>query len=161
MPIINIRKHPEYKQAAVDYVHEKWANAENKQAYQEYEALILASFSSKEPLPAWYLMIDDDQIIGCAGLIENDFTHRKDLSPWLCALFIEENFRGKSLGSQLIRQIQKDAVHAGFSKLYLSTHHTGYYEKYGFNCIGKRCPAEKARSNLYECLLSDLMSSEL
>jgi hypothetical protein len=36
----------------------------------------------------------------------------------------------------LIEEIKKDTAKAGFSKLYLSTAHIGYYEKYDFKYIG-------------------------
>lgn len=38
----------------------------------------------------WYLCLDENKIIGGIGVIDNDFHERKDLSPNLCALYVEE-----------------------------------------------------------------------
>lgn len=59
-----------------------------------------------------------------------------DLYPWVCALYIEEKYRGNSYGSILLSEVKKDALNAGFKRLYLCTDHIGYYEHYDFNYIG-------------------------
>jgi hypothetical protein len=37
----------------------------------------------------WYLCMDEDNIIGGMGVIENDFHDRKDLSPNVCAVYTD------------------------------------------------------------------------
>lgn len=133
MQIINLRERPEYAQRGIQYFQEKWATEENKIMYED---AVLRSLKTENPLPIWYLMEAEGQIIGCAGLITNDFISAADLWPWLCALYIEEDRRGKNLGKELIFQIRKDSLKAGFPSLYLCTHHIGFYEKYGFCYIG-------------------------
>ncbi len=102
-----------------------------------YENSILHSITTDSALPHWYLMEESDEIIGCAGLVTNDFISRMDLWPWICALYIDENHRGKSLGKVLLAHVKKDAAKSGFDRVYLSTSHIGYYEKYGFTYIGE------------------------
>lgn len=86
-------------------------------------------------LAQWYLLMDGQIIIGCAGLITNDFISRMDLFPWLCALYIHPDFRGKNLAKHLIEQAKKDTKEAGLQKLYLSTDHVSYYEKFDFTFL--------------------------
>ncbi|CRY26876.1 Acetyltransferase (GNAT) family [Yersinia enterocolitica] len=55
---------------------------------------------------------------------------------WLCALYIEENFRGHAYGELLIKHLAKEAKSIGFDELHLCTDHIGFYEKYGFTFTG-------------------------
>ena len=91
---------------------------------------------SQLPPEQWYLLTAGDTVCGCAGLIPNDFISRMDLFPWLCALFVEERFRGHAHGSLLIEKAKSDAAARGYRNLYLATDHVGYYERYGFSYIG-------------------------
>lgn len=48
-----------------------------------YEDCITHSITTDSPFTIWNLMEDSGGIIGCAGLISNDFISRMDLWPWL------------------------------------------------------------------------------
>ena len=84
MKVVSVRDFPEYTDAAIRYFQSHWASGEAGRAV--YDDCIRHSFSVS-PLPQWYLLFDSDEIIGCAGLIPNDFISRMDLWPWVCALF--------------------------------------------------------------------------
>ena len=148
MNVINVREHPEYKDRAVAYFQSKWANESSMMVYED---CILHSLTAENPLPVWYLLLDGEKIIGCVGLITNDFISRMDLWPWLCALYIEEDYRGNAYGSLLIAEIQKDTAKMGMKSVYLATDHVGYYEKYGFHHIGTGYHPWGDTSRIYEC----------
>lgn len=92
-------------------------------------------------------------MIGCAGLITNDFISRGDLYPWFNALFIDEKHRGNAYGSLLLEYTNQDAKKAGFEYLYLCTKRVGYYEKYGFKYIGQGYHPWGGASRIYEIKL--------
>lgn len=129
--IISVRDNPDYLETAADYLSSKW-----KIDRKIYHDSISDSIYTENTLPRWYLMKDSDNIIGAFGLIENDFMVRKDLMPWICAIYIEEHMRGKQLGLLLLEKGKEEARKLGFSKLYLCTDHIGFYEKYGWNYFG-------------------------
>lgn len=129
MKIISVRNRPEYAEQAISYFQEKWASDMTKMLYQD---AINRSIDALNPLPQWYILLNNDQIIGCAGLITNDFISRMELYPWLCALHIESDFRGQGLARQLIDHIALEAKLLGFSKLHLCTDLEGFYERVGF-----------------------------
>lgn len=133
MKVISVRKSPEYKDIAINYFQRVWASQNTMKVYED---CITHAITTSSPLPQWYLLLEGDEVIGCAGLITNDFISRMDLYPWICALFIEEAYRGNGYGALLLEQAKLDAGKEGFPQIYLCTDHIGYYEKYGFDYIG-------------------------
>ncbi|PEW09257.1 GNAT family N-acetyltransferase [Priestia megaterium] len=151
MQIINVREHVEYQDKAIQYIQNKWAN---ENTLKLYEDCITHSLKTNNSLQIWYLLENRGEIIGCAGLISNDFISRMDLWPWVCALYIEEDYRGMSLGEKFLLRIKEDTKDAGFDKLYLCTNHIGYYEKYDFLYIGDGYHPWGSISRIYEASLT-------
>lgn len=150
MNVINVKKQPEYRNRAIKYFQDKWASSESLKVYEDS---ISRSIKTASPLPIWYLLEEQGRIIGCCGVITNDFISCMDLYPWLCALYIEEDMRGRSLGKMLIDQAITDSRLAGFKSIYLCTDHTNYYEKYGFTFIGTGYHPWGESSKVYECII--------
>jgi GNAT superfamily N-acetyltransferase len=150
MNIISIRKHTSYAQEAIGYFQKHWASEESRMVYED---CIMNCLNSPSPLPQWYLFYEKERIIGCAGLITNDFISRMDLYPWLCALYIEEDSRGHSYGALLIEQIKKDAKDNGYESLYLCTDLVGYYEHYGFQYLAQGYHPWGHSSRIYQIKL--------
>lgn len=148
--IIAIRDHTEYLEKAIDYFAMKWGIDR-----RIYEDCMQNSIHTTSPLPRWFLLLDGEAIIGCYGLITNDFISRQDLYPWLCALYIEEEYRGNELGAMLLKHGQEQANKLGYQKLFLCTGHVGYYEKYGFVYIGDGFHPWGESSRIYEISTND------
>ena len=146
MKIISVREFPQYKDNAILYFQKCWKSV----LPVIYEDCISHSVLSKNKLPQWYLLEKEGELIGCAGLVTNDFISRMDLYPWICAIFIEEKHRGNAYSTLLIEKAKKDAKEAGFDSVYLSTDHIGYYEKYGFDYIGQGYHPWGEESRIYE-----------
>ncbi|WNS41106.1 GNAT family N-acetyltransferase [Paenibacillus sp. MMS20-IR301] len=122
---------PERRNEFAEYVKEKWPKVTKVVLPKIDESL-----SAEAGLPFTFLLLKNGKIIGFYQLIEQEYISRKDLSPWISPLFIDENERGRGLGSVLLEHARKMAGQLGYAKVYLTTDHILYYEKYGFREIG-------------------------
>ena len=84
-------------------------------------------------------MLENNEIIAGVGVIENDFHERRDLTPNVCALYVEEKYRCRGIAGKLLELVRDDMENKGLSPLYLITEHTSFYERYGweFLCMVK------------------------
>ena len=147
MKIVNVKDYPGGIDSAVAYIHDKWGNEDN---YDFYRDAIVHSSEPGRKLPMFFLLLDGDEVLGCYGLVTNDFISRHDLYPWFACLFIEEGARGKELGRLLMEHAVEEAGKAGFPYLYLTTDHDGYYERYGWQRIEDGFEPSGKRTRIYE-----------
>lgn len=126
---IALRDKPELKDAAAEWFHIKWGVP--KEAYLE----CMESYLNNKTEYGWYLCLDEDKIAGGLGVIENDFHNRKDLSPNICAVYTEEEYRGQGVAGLLLNMAVDDLRSKGITPVYLVTDHTGFYERYGWEFL--------------------------
>ena len=119
---------------AAKWFHERW-----NIPLSEYQDSINLCVSGCNTVPQWYVALCGDVIVGGAGVIENDSHDRKDLSPNVCALYVDKPFRCRGMAGDLLQHVCRDMVRRGVNKLYLVTDHTGFYERYGwrFLCMAR------------------------
>lgn len=128
---VTLREIKEWKMKAAEWFHSKWRVP--VEAYLE----CMDAYLNQETELGWYLCIDEDEIIAGMGVIENDFHNRKDLTPNVCAVYTEENYRNQGIAGNLLNMVVEDMRAKGISPVYLITDHTGFYERYGweFYCM--------------------------
>lgn len=126
---ITLRERPDLKDCAADWFHGKWGVP--RKAYLE----CMEAYLGNETEYGWYLSLDGDKIIGGLGVIENDFHDRKDLTPNVCAVYTEKEYRCKGIAGELLHLVVEDLKLKGITPVYLITDHIGFYEKYGWEFL--------------------------
>lgn len=126
---INLSEMPSMKDEAAEWFHSKWGVP--KEAYLE----CMEAFLSGETEYGWYLCLDGNKIIAGLGVIENDFHNRPDLTPNVCAVYTEEEYRCQGIAGKLLYNVVEDCRQKGISPLYLITDHTNFYERYGWEFL--------------------------
>jgi len=128
--IWKLREHPDMADAAAAWFHEKWGIP-----LEAYRESIRECLRGENPVPQWYLALEQDNIIAGMGVIENDFHNRKDLAPNVCAVYTEPDKRCNGIAGALLNYVSCDMKEKGIGTLYLLTDHTSFYERYGWEFL--------------------------
>lgn len=126
---ITLVEKPMIKDLAAEWFHSKWGIP--KEAYME----CMSAYLNKETEYGWYLCLDGEKIVAGLGVIENDFHNRKDLTPNVCAVYTEEEYRCKGIAGNLLNMAVADMKNKGIMPIYLVTSHTTFYERYGWEFL--------------------------
>ena len=129
--IISLHPHPEWRIPAARWFQEKWGIP-----LEEYLTSIDECIEGRAAVPQWYIMTVHD---------------RKDLTPNVCALYVEPELRRRGIAGQLLAHICKDMAAKGIGTLYLITDHTSFYERYGWEylCMVQGDDGEQMRMYIY------------
>lgn len=143
--IVRLSEQPEIKEQAAQWFHEKW-----NIPLEAYLESMEESLAGQGAVPRWYVAVEGNRIIGGMGVIENDFHDRKDLTPNVCAVYTEEDRRGRGVAGALLNDVCEDMKKRGIDTLYLLTDHDSFYERYGweFLCMAQG-DGEEEMSRMY------------
>lgn len=128
--ILRIQEHPELVADAAKWFHEKWGVPEDAYLESMQECL-----KGSTAVPQWYIVKDAEKIIAGIGVIENDFHDRKDLTPNVCAVYVEEACRKQGIAGEMLQFVCREFAEKGIETLYLVTDHTSFYERYGWEFL--------------------------
>ena len=126
---VTLRERHDLERVAAEWFHGKWGVP--AEAYLE----CMEAYLKRETEYGWYLCLDGGRIVGGLGVIENDFHDRKDLSPNICAVYTEEEYRRRGIAGKLLNMAVDDLKTKGISPVYLVTDHVGFYERYGWSFL--------------------------
>ena len=123
--IKKITEHPELIDRAAQWFHAKWGVPTDA-----YKNSMHASLDKISPVPQWYVGMKGSRIIAGIGVIDNDFHDRKDLSPNVCAIFVEKEYRNQGIAGKMLDFVCSDMKTLRISTLYLVTDLISFYERY-------------------------------
>ena len=131
---VKLREEPRRLEAVAAWFHQKWGIPQ-----EAYRASMEACLTGQ-----------GERILGGLGVIANDFHPRRDLSPNVCAVYVEEDTRCQGIAGALLGLACRDMAQLGYPTLYLLTDHTAFYERYGWEYL---CPVrgdgEEQDSRMY------------
>lgn len=138
--IIRLIDKPEINKQAARWFHEKW-----NVPLTAYIKSMGDSLTKRDSVPQWYVAMEENRIIGGLGVIANDFHTRKDLTPNVCAVYIEKDKRRNGIAGALLNYVCTDMKEKGIDNLYLVTDHISFYERYGWEFL---CMVQDEESNM-------------
>lgn len=113
-----------------NWFHEKW-----NIPLEAYLESIDECLENRNAIPQWYIAISGHKVIGGIGVIKNDFHNRKDLTPNICAVYVEEEYRCQGIAGKMLEFVCNDMKEKNINTLYLITDHTSFYERYGWKFL--------------------------
>lgn len=128
--IFSIREYPERRTECIDFLVSFFTNR------TLMEQNVSDCLHTDGPLPQGWFMWWENRVVGWVGLLEKEVVVRDDISPWISPLLVAKDRRGHRYGEALLNHASHEAAKLGFDRVYLTTDHIGYYEKYGFKEIG-------------------------
>lgn len=134
MTLARIADRPELVQEAAVWFAGKWAISVG-----EYAEGMAESIERPSAVPQWFVLRDEHAggaIVAGFGIVDNDFHDRTDLAPNLCALYVEEPYRGRGIARWLLDWASNQARLLGYERLYLVTDHEDLYERCGWEFLG-------------------------
>lgn len=132
MEIVRLHSSSDQLEEGIQFFWKCWGSESNFSFYQD---CILHSLQDANTLPNFYLLLDQEKIVGSYALLTNDIISRQDLFPWFACLYVVEDQRGKGLAGQLLEHGLHETRRLGFEHLYLSTDLIGFYEKKGWQLL--------------------------
>lgn len=77
------------------------------------------------------MLTDGDELISFCTYAEKDDIQPTDLTPWIGFVYTFPEYRGHRHAGKLFQEIEGLAKAEKVHEIYISTNHTGLYEKYG------------------------------
>jgi N-acetylglutamate synthase-like GNAT family acetyltransferase len=82
----------------------------------------LMSCCNRDEIPLGLVALGvNEDVMGTAALKPHSIDTHRHLGPWLAALLVSRDRRGKKIGSALVTAIEDEARRLGFSSLYFGT----------------------------------------
>ena len=128
--IVRLSDRPALAEEAAQWFHGKWGIPLG--AYRES---IARSIAQPDGVPMWFVALSGGQIAGGLGVIDNDFHRRPDLTPNICAVYVEPAFRHRGLARALLDAACSRLAVMGITDTYLITTHTAFYERCGWDFL--------------------------
>lgn len=121
---------------------------------QAFFASIVEHSQTAGALPVTFIAVENETLLGTVGLWRCDLISRQDLYPWMAALYVAPEARGKGLAGKLQQHVIEYARTLGYCELFLYSTCRDFYERYGWQYIGEGLDYPATAVSLYRYNLS-------
>ncbi len=123
--------HPEHVETVARWIYDEWTHVTDPDFQAEVRRVRGRLHDDRVPMTL--VALDGQECVGTVSLFEHDLPSRRDLTPWLAALYVREDRRNTGVGSALVERVVKEARRLGIQRLYLHTETAPrYYARKGW-----------------------------
>ena len=131
MIIDHLFRHPQHLLAVARLIYEEfWKNVDGGHTVDSLQAHLRTAVDPRR-VPLSRIAVDGDELLGTINLIDNDDEQRRHLWPWLAAFVVQPGWRGRGVGTQLVRALLDDAAAMRIEAVFLGTDGPGFYARLG------------------------------
>jgi predicted N-acetyltransferase YhbS len=130
LPIHHLCEVPAARESVAALIHhEFWGDVPG--ASVQGMATRLAQAVSPDALPLCRVALGTEGPLGVVNLIDYDDPNPRVGTPWIAGMVVVPAWRGRGLGSRLIRTVLADARRLGCTEAFLGTDGPGFYSRLG------------------------------
>jgi predicted N-acetyltransferase YhbS len=128
--LIHLFEQPQHCVAVARLIHDEfWTAVPDASVEGMAGRLRLAERADR--LPLCRVALHHGQPVGAVNLIDSDDDDHPEWSPWLAGMVVAEPWRGRGVGSTLVRTLLDDARRLGLPRVYFGTDGPGFYIRLG------------------------------
>lgn len=133
MKIVPLAEQKEFISELALLHHAEWNHLNPSRTLgMQTEAIVKAAESAG--IPSIFIATSGNILIGSAAVVHQDMDTKPDLSPWLAAVYVKEDFRHQGVATELIARCENEALQSGAKIWYLYTEFAHkLYEKLGWH----------------------------
>jgi len=92
----------------------------------------------RDRIPTSLVAMAGDEPVGSVSIVEQDMSTHPEMGPWLAAVFVVPEYRGRGVGSELVRRAVRRAAELGSAHVYLYTDDApGFYVRLGWFTVAE------------------------
>jgi GNAT superfamily N-acetyltransferase len=136
--ISDLRQCPKFFDAVADRIWQAWWQPNGYPL--DYISTRLRENMAAAPIPFALVAHDGERFLGTSSVIASDLEERPQLSPWVAAVWVEEDARRRGVGAALVNRATEDCFALGVIRAYLCARPpmTRFYEALGWTVIERK-----------------------
>ncbi len=128
-----LAKHPQHIKQLAEWYFEEWGEyVENSTEFAFQEKL--KAYLNIDGIPLIILAVEGDTLVGAVQIKYREMTIYPDKEYWLGGVYVNPDYRGQHIASQLVQNAEKRAIELKINLLHLQTEslNGGLYAKLGW-----------------------------
>jgi GNAT superfamily N-acetyltransferase len=133
--ISDLRRQPQFFDTVADRIWQAWWQPNGFP--REHIVKGLTANMADTPIPFALVAHERERFLGTSSVIASDLEERPLLTPWVAAVWVDEDARGHGVGAALVSRATEDCFAIGERRVYLCARArmAGFYERLGWTMI--------------------------
>ena len=133
--ISDLRQRPNFFDTVADRIWQAWWQP-NGYPLETIQTRLRENMDAV-PIPFALVAHDGERFLGTSSVIASDLEERPQLTPWVAAVWVEDDARQQGVGAALVNRAAQDCFALGIASVYLCARPrmTEFYEGLGWTVI--------------------------